>query len=33
MCPGLTSPGGNLDTPVEADRPVAIHAEGHQSHA
>lgn len=28
MCRGLTSPGGNLDTDVEADMPVCILAEG-----
>ncbi|XP_056860603.1 uncharacterized protein LOC108851665 isoform X1 [Raphanus sativus] len=30
MCPGLTSPGGVLDEEVEAERPVAIYAEGKQ---
>ncbi|KAL9261905.1 Malignant T-cell-amplified sequence 1-like protein [Drosera capensis] len=30
MCPGLTSPGGALDDEVEAERPVAIMAEGKQ---
>jgi PUA domain protein len=28
MCPGFTSKGGALPIPVEADRPVAIYAEG-----
>ncbi|KAK9735479.1 hypothetical protein RND81_04G208200 [Saponaria officinalis] len=30
MCPGLTSPGGVLDEEVDAERPVAIMAEGKQ---
>ncbi|KAF3497759.1 hypothetical protein DY000_02054563 [Brassica cretica] len=30
MCPGLTSPGGVLDEEVDAERPVAIYAEGKQ---
>ncbi|XP_039029258.1 malignant T-cell-amplified sequence 1 homolog isoform X1 [Hibiscus syriacus] len=30
MCPGLTSPGGDLDDEVEAETPVAIMAEGKQ---
>lgn len=28
MAPGLTSAGGNLDVAVEAEQPVAVHAEG-----
>lgn len=28
MCPGFTSPGGNLDTFVESNQPVSIYAEG-----
>lgn len=28
MCPGFTSPGGDLSTPIEVDVPVAIYAEG-----
>jgi PUA domain protein len=28
MCPGFTSPGGSLPTPIEAEQPVAIYAEG-----
>jgi malignant T-cell-amplified sequence len=28
MCPGFTSKGGCLSTPVEAGQPVAIYAEG-----
>eukprot|EP01041_Mallomonas_annulata_P012354 gene12354-25991_t len=28
MCPGFTSPGGCLSTPIEAETPVAIYAEG-----
>ena len=28
MCPGFTSKGGALPTPIEAEQPVAIYAEG-----
>jgi PUA domain protein len=28
MCPGFTSPGGNITVPVEVEQPVAIYAEG-----
>jgi PUA domain protein len=28
MCPGFTSPGGSIPTPLEAGTPVAIYAEG-----
>ncbi len=30
MCPGFTSKGGNLPTPLAAEQPVAIYAEGKQ---
>lgn len=30
MCPGFTSPGGALPVPIEAEKPVAIYAEGKQ---
>lgn len=32
MCPGFTSPGGNISTPVAVEQPVAIYAEG-KAHA
>ncbi len=28
MCPGFTSKGGDISTPLEAEQPVAIYAEG-----
>lgn len=28
MCPGFTSPGGDLPVSIEAEQPVAIYAEG-----
>eukprot|EP01094_Clydonella_sp_ATCC50884_P006658 TRINITY_DN15870_c0_g1_i1.p1 TRINITY_DN15870_c0_g1~~TRINITY_DN15870_c0_g1_i1.p1 ORF type:complete len:192 (+),score=56.04 TRINITY_DN15870_c0_g1_i1:32-577(+) len=28
MCPGLTSPGARMETPLEAETIVAVHAEG-----
>ena len=30
MCPGFTSAGGNLSTPIDAEQPVAIYVEGKQ---
>lgn len=30
MCPGFTSPGGDMSVPLGVDQPVAIYAEGKQ---
>jgi PUA domain protein len=31
MCPGFTSPGGDMPVSIEAEQPVAIYAEGKQN--